>query len=54
MDPLEHRPGAAVTEGVKRMLKGSRKEFRYCRDQRGDGCNPFVGVKAYPVEEEPS
>ena len=41
---------AAVTEGVKRMLAGSRKEFRWCRDQRSDGVNPFAGVKAIPVE----
>lgn len=44
---------AAITEGVKRMLRGSRKEFRYCRDQRSDRANPFVGVKAFPVEEGP-
>jgi len=42
----------AITIGVKKMLAGSRREFRWCREQRGDGCNPFAGVKAVPVEDD--
>jgi hypothetical protein len=42
----------AVTLGVKLMLTGNRREFKWCRWQRGDGANPFAGVKAYPVGTE--
>jgi hypothetical protein len=42
---------AAIVEGVKRMLKGGR-EFKWCRNQRSDGCNPFAGVKAIETVPE--
>jgi hypothetical protein len=41
---------AAILAGVRRMLASSRREFRYCRDQRSDGANPFTGVRALPME----
>jgi hypothetical protein len=43
---------AAVTEGVKRMLAASWRQFRWCRDARSDGVNPFKGVKAIEVEDD--
>ena len=44
---------AAIIEGVKRMLQGGR-QYKWCRSERSDGHNPFKGVRAIPVEEEPS
>ena len=38
----------AITRGVKAMLAGNRRQYRWCRTQRQDGCNPFAGVKALP------
>lgn len=44
---------AAIIAGVKKMLTSrNRREFRWCHDQRGDGCNPFAGVKAFEIVPE--
>ncbi len=41
---------AAIIAGVRLMLAGSYRVYRYCHDCRSDGVNPFKGVKAMPVE----
>jgi hypothetical protein len=45
---------AAVIEGVKRMLKGNPREYKWCRAARSDGYNPFAGVRAIPIESDKS
>lgn len=45
---------AAVIEGVKRMLAGNYRQYKWCRDEKNDGHNPFKGVRAFLVEEDAS
>ncbi len=42
----------AVAIGVKLMLAGNRKFYRYCRNQRTNGCSPYAGVRAILQVEE--
>lgn len=43
---------AAIHQGVLEMLRSAGRMYRWCRDQRSQGCNPWAGVKALPYEEE--
>lgn len=43
----------AIRMGVIGMLNFDRRRWRWCRDQRSDGHNPFAGVKAIEVQPEP-
>lgn len=38
----------AITLGVKIML---RQRFKWCEDQRSDGCSPFAGVRAERLDD---
>lgn len=42
----------AIALGVKAMLKS--KEYRYCRESRQFGENPYTGVHAEKVNEQPA
>jgi hypothetical protein len=47
----------AISLGVKVMLNNLWRpdkytRYKYCKNQRLDGCSPYAGVKAFPVEEE--
>lgn len=39
----------AIAFGVRLMLRGRWREFKWCRDQRLSGLSPYAGVKAEPA-----
>lgn len=41
----------AVRIGVKEMLRIGGRQYRWVHDQRGNGQNPFAGVKAHEDKE---
>jgi hypothetical protein len=41
----------AIAFGVRAMLRGSWREFKWCRDQRDSGLSPYGGVRALEAED---
>ena len=39
----------AIAFGVRMMLRGHYREFKWCHDQRDSGLSPYAGVMAEPA-----